>query len=33
MCQKFRRFWKKEEYPSLIIIEIIVSERNIYLNV
>ena len=28
MCIKFRTFWKKEEYPSLIITEIIASERD-----
>ena len=33
MCMKFRTFWKKEEYPSLIITEIITSERDVYLNV
>ena len=33
MCMKFRTFWKKKEYPSLIITEIIASERNIYLSV
>ena len=33
MCMKFRTFWKKEEYPSLIITEIIASERDVYLNV
>ena len=31
MCMKFRTFWKKEEYPSLIITEIIASERDVYL--
>ena len=25
--------WKKEEYPSLIITEVIVSERDVYLSV
>ena len=30
---KFRKFWKKEEYPSLIITEIIASERDVYLSV
>ena len=30
---KFRTFWKKEEYNSLIITEIIASERDIYLSV
>ena len=34
MCMKFRRFWKKdEEYPSLIITEIIASKRDVYLSV
>ena len=33
MCIKFRTFWKKEEYPSLIITEIIASERDVYLSV
>ena len=34
MCMKFRTFWKKKkEYPSLIITEIIASERHIYLSV
>ena len=33
MCMKFRTFWKKEEYPSLIITEIISSERDVYLSV
>ena len=33
MCMKFRTFWKKEEYPNLIIIEIIASERDVYLSV
>ena len=33
MCMKFRTFWKKEQYPSLIITEIIASERDISLNV
>ena len=32
MCMKFRTFWKKEEYPSLIITEIIASEREVYLS-
>ena len=27
------KFWKKEEYPSLIITEIIASERDVYLSV
>ena len=33
MSMKFRTFWNKEEYPSLIITEIIASERDIYLSV
>ena len=33
MCIKFRTFSKKEEYPSLIITEIIPSEKDIYLSV
>ena len=33
MCMKFRTFWKKEEYPSLIISKIIAYERDIYLSV
>ena len=33
MCMKFRTFWKKEEYPSLIITEIIAFERDVYLSV
>ena len=33
MCMKFTTFWKKEEYPSLIITEIIASERDDYLSV
>ena len=33
MCMKFRTFWKKEEYSSLIISKIIASERDIYLSV
>ena len=31
MYMKFRTFWNKEEYPSLIITEIIASERDVYL--
>ena len=31
MCMKVRTFWKKKEYPSLIITEIFASERDIYL--
>ena len=33
MCMKFKTFWKKEEYPSLITTEIIVSEIDVYLRV
>ena len=33
MCTKFRAFSKKDEYPSLIISEIIYAERRGYLNV
>ena len=33
MCMKFREFTKKDEYPSLIISEIIDAERRGYLNV
>ena len=33
MCMKFRTFWKKQEYPSLIITEIIASEKDVYLSV
>ena len=33
MCMKFRTFWKKEEYPSLIITEIIGTETDVYLSV
>ena len=33
MCMKFRAFWKKDGYPSLIISEIIDAERRGYLNV
>ena len=33
MWMKFRTFWKKEEYPSLIISEIIASETDVYLSV
>ena len=33
MCMKFRTFWKKEEYPSLIITDIIESKRDVYLSV
>ena len=30
---KFKKFWKKDEYPSLIISEIMDSESGGYLNV
>ena len=30
---KFKTFWKKKEYLSLIITEIIASEGDVYLNV
>ena len=33
MCIKFRAFSKNDEYPSLIISEIIDAERHGYLNV
>ena len=33
MYMKFRTFWNKEEYPSLIITEIIASEWDVYLTV
>ena len=33
MCMKFRTFWNKEEYRSVIITEIIASERDVYLSV
>ena len=33
MCMKFRVFSKKDEYPSLIISEILGSEKRGYLNV
>ena len=34
MCMQFRIFWKKkDEYPSLIISEIMDCERGGYLNV
>ena len=32
MCMQFRTFWKKDEYPSLIISEIMDCERCGYLN-
>ena len=33
MCMQFRTFWKKDEYPSLIISEIMDFEGGVYLNV
>ena len=33
MCMKFRTFWNKEDYCSLIITEIIASEKDVYLSV
>ena len=33
MCMKLRTFWEKKEHPSLIITEIIASERDVYLSV
>ena len=33
MFVKFRTFWKKEEYPSLIMTEIIASEKDVYWSV
>ena len=33
MCMQFRTFWKKDEYPILIISEIMDCERGGYLNV
>ena len=33
MCMKFTTFWKKEEYRTLIITEIIASKRHVYLSV
>ena len=33
MCMKFEKFWKKDEYPGLIISEMIDCERGAYLNV
>ena len=33
MCMKLKTFWKKQEYPNLIIHEIIESERDVYLSV
>ena len=33
MCMQFRTFWKKDEYPSLIIWEIMDWGKGDYLNV
>ena len=33
MCMQFRTFWKKDEYPSLIISEIMDFQKGGYLNV
>ena len=33
MCMQFRTFWKKDEYPILIILEIMDCERGGYLKV
>ena len=33
MCMKFRTFWKKEQYPNIIVNEIIASEIDVYLSV
>ena len=33
MCMQFRTFWKKDEYPSLIISESMDCEAGVYLNV
>ena len=33
MCMQFRTFWEKNEYPRLIISEIMDFERGGYLNV
>ena len=33
MCMKFRAFWKKDEYPHLIISEIIDAGKRGYLHV
>ena len=33
MCMKLRTFWKKKEYPSVIILAIIASEIDVYLSV
>ena len=33
MCMQFRKIWKKDEYPSLIISEIMDFERSGNLNV
>ena len=32
MCMKFKTFWKKKEYHSVIITEIIASETDVYLS-
>ena len=33
MCMQLRTFWKKDEYPNVIISEIMDCERGGYLNV
>ena len=33
MCMKFTTFWRKDEYPTLIISEIMDWEKGGYLNV
>ena len=33
MCMKFRTFEKKDDYPSLIISDIMDWEKGVYLNV
>ena len=33
MCMKFTKIWKKKKYPSLIITDIIASEKDVYLSV
>ena len=33
MCMEFRTFWTKDEYPGLIISEMMDCERGGYLNV
>ena len=33
MYMKLRTFWEKKQYPSLIIAEIIASERDVYFRV